>query len=83
VPLTTEGDAVRLAVARWRVAPDAVRAAFEQAYWLLSDGPGESEESFGWIGSREKLIALRPEMLLLRAFVCETSKPWSAAQAAG
>jgi SEC-C motif len=69
VPVTTEGDPVLLATARWRVRRDCASAALSGCEQCLGDGGG----SFTWIAVRARLVELQPDAMPLGAALVETS----------
>jgi hypothetical protein len=68
-PFTTEGDPVVFVRARWRISAETAVAAFDETEWLLADGPDGS--SYGWLGDRQGLLALKPDDLPAGALTLE------------
>jgi len=72
IPLTTEGDPVVFATARWRAPRSGACAAFDSVGWLLAD-PDSAPPSYDWFGSREKLEAMKPDTVPRGAVTLESS----------
>lgn len=62
IPMTTEGDPVVFVNARWRTPRARAARALDKAGFLLAE-PDSDPPAYGWFGSREKLIAMKPDAL--------------------